>query len=63
MAAKSTGESQDDFCGRICQIVTDSHLCLSIALGVRIGLWETMAKWDQPKTSVEIAEATKLKER
>ncbi|XP_072033353.1 S-adenosylmethionine-dependent methyltransferase Rv2258c-like [Amphiura filiformis] len=44
------------------QLVTDSHLCLSVALGVQTGLFEKMAEWDEPKSSEEIAQATDSKE-
>ncbi|XP_072047622.1 S-adenosylmethionine-dependent methyltransferase Rv2258c-like [Amphiura filiformis] len=45
------------------QLVGDSHLCLSVALGVQTGLFEKMAEWDEPKSSTEIAQATDSKER
>ena len=36
---------------------------LSIALGSKFGLFDLMAKFDEPKTSTEIADAGDLKER
>ncbi|XP_072047617.1 S-adenosylmethionine-dependent methyltransferase Rv2258c-like isoform X2 [Amphiura filiformis] len=59
----STTETEDDFTGRMFQLVTDGHLCLSVALGVQTGLFEKMAEWDEPKSSEEIAQATDSKER
>ena len=45
------------------QLVTDGHLCLSVAMGVRTGLFEAMSEMDQPKTATDIAKATNYKER
>ncbi|XP_072046945.1 S-adenosylmethionine-dependent methyltransferase Rv2258c-like [Amphiura filiformis] len=59
----STAETEDAFCKRMSQLVTDSHLCLSVALGVQTGLFEKMAEWDEPKFCEEIAQATDKKER
>ncbi|XP_072046948.1 S-adenosylmethionine-dependent methyltransferase Rv2258c-like [Amphiura filiformis] len=59
----STTETEDAFTKRMSQLVGDSHLCLSVALGVQTGLFEKMAEWDEPKSSEEIAQATESKER
>ncbi|XP_072047618.1 S-adenosylmethionine-dependent methyltransferase Rv2258c-like [Amphiura filiformis] len=59
----SASETEDAFTKRMSQLVGDSHLCLSVALGVQTGLFEKMAEWDEPKSSEEIAQATESKER
>ncbi|XP_072047614.1 S-adenosylmethionine-dependent methyltransferase Rv2258c-like [Amphiura filiformis] len=59
----STTETENDFSGRMSKLVTDSHLCLSVALGVQTGLFEKMTEWNEPKSCEEIAQATDSKER
>ncbi|XP_038051693.1 uncharacterized protein LOC119742984 [Patiria miniata] len=56
-------ETEEMFGNRLAESVTQGFLCLSLSLGHKTGLFETMAGFDEPKSAKEIADAAGLKER
>ena len=56
-------ENAQDFYQHISKQLTGSFVMLGMALGSRLGLFDLMAKFDKPKTSLEIAEVAGYKER
>ncbi|XP_071487143.1 S-adenosylmethionine-dependent methyltransferase Rv2258c-like [Diadema antillarum] len=64
MSGKYANETFEEFCGRLGGIISDGHLSLCIALGVRSGLFDVLVKHQgNPMTSEELAKAAGLKER
>ena len=58
-----TDENAHDFQQRIGKQLAGGFISLGMALGSRLGLFDLMAKFDMPKTSLEIADAAGYKER
>ena len=57
-------QSAEAFTLRIADIVGDSLVCMSVAMGIETGLFKAMISLgEEPKTSQEIADAGNFKER
>ena len=64
MAERETPETTEEFMKRFGTLVTHGYLSLSVALGVKTGLFETLISLqEQERASHEIADAAGLKER
>ena len=59
----ATESEADDFGKKISVITQHGFTALAIAYGSRLGLFEIMVKFSEPKTSQEIADAAGFKER
>ncbi len=56
-------DSEQEFSSRMTDVAFSGLMCVAIAMGKETGLFEVMIAMDTPKTSQEIADAGKLKER
>ena len=56
-------ETEDGFAKRIGQTLNEGFTALGISLGSKLGIFDLMISFDQPKTSQEIADAGGFKER
>ena len=62
--ASNSVETQKEFFLRLANVVGDGLLCVSIAMGIETGLFQTMIDLkEEHKTSQEIADAGDFKER
>ena len=61
----STGSGTDatQLMARLADTLGNGFAALAIAVGVDLGLFEKMAKYDSPQTSTQIAADTGCKER
>ena len=60
MASQETGE---EFSTKMYKQMMSGFVAAGVAYGDTLGLWETLAKFDEPKTVGEISAAANLKER
>ena len=56
-------ETEAGFEERMNQALNEGFEALGIALGSKLGLFDLLISFDNPKTSKEIADAGRLKER
>ena len=56
-------ETESGFAHRLSQSLNDGFSALGTALGSKLGLFDLMISFDEPKTSQEIADAGGFKER
>ena len=58
-----TSEAEDEFCAKMETVIEHNALGVAIAVGHRTGLLQKLTELQEPKTSVEIANAAGLNER
>ena len=56
-------ETEAGFAQRVGQTINEGFTALGITLGSKLGIFDLMISFDQPKTSQEIADAGGFKER
>ena len=56
-------EAENDFCAKMETVIEHNALGVAIAVGHRTGLLQKLTELQEPKTSVEIANAAGLNER
>ena len=62
-SSSSPAESRSAFEDRIGDIIKTGSIIPCLAIGSKLGLFEKMAEFREPKTSQQIADATDCKER
>ncbi|XP_035696736.1 uncharacterized protein LOC118430133 [Branchiostoma floridae] len=60
---QTTTETAEEFALRMSTTVSSGYVTLAMSIGVRTGLFIHLSGLDGPRTAVQIAEATNLKER